>query len=134
MKYILLSHGNLAGGLLDGVQMILGEQENITALSLKPEMDLSHFTEMVKKELNNSETEEVICFTDLFHGSPFNVAVSLMNDFEFEHITGMNLAIVIEGIMLRNNNLSSKDIVEKLIVEGNNSIMDVNKLVKEKLK
>ena len=89
MKVIAVSHGSYSKGLVDSVQMLVGEQESLVAYGLFPEQTVATLTEKLEKEINDTpEGEEILFLTDLFHGSPFNAVVSLMRDHEFHHMMG----------------------------------------------
>lgn len=97
MKVIAVSHGSYSKGLVDSVQMLVGEQESLVAYGLFPEQTVATLTEKLEKEINDTpEGEEILFLTDLFHGSPFNAVVSLMRDHEFHHITGINIPLAVE--------------------------------------
>ena len=88
MKVIAVSHGSYSKGLVDSVQMLVGEQE-----------------------INDTpEGEEILFLTDLFHGSPFNAVVSLMRDHEFHHITGIYIPLAVEVMMGRYADKSAEEI------------------------
>ena len=72
MKVIAVSHGSYSKGLVDSVQMLVGEQENLVAYGLFPEQTVATLTEQLEREVNDTpEGEEILFLTDLFHGSPF---------------------------------------------------------------
>ena len=94
MKVIAVSHGSYSKGLVDSVQILVGEQENLVAYGLFPEQTVATLTEQLEREVNDTpEGEEILFLTDLFHGSPFNAVVSLMRNHEFHHITGINIPL-----------------------------------------
>ena len=131
MKIILVSHGPFSKGLLESVQMVLGEQSGLSAHSLMPEETPTALSQRLELELKETGEEEVLFMTDLYHGSPFNVVVSLMRDYKFRHITGINLPLLIEAIIGRNAGLSLGEICDKLVKQAGGSILDVDRLFKE---
>lgn len=48
-----------------------------------------------------SDGEEILVLTDLFYGSPFNVVLSLMSEYDLYHVTGINLPLMMEVVMGR---------------------------------
>lgn len=131
MKIILVSHGPFSRGLLESVQMVLGEQKDLIAHSLMPEETPTALTHRLKMELLNAGEEDILFLTDLYHGTPFNVVVSLMREYKFHHITGINLPLLIEAIMGRNAGNSIEKICIKLVDQAPGTILDVNQLLKE---
>ena len=131
MKIILVSHGPFSTGLLESVQMVLGEQSGLSAHSLMPEETPAALSQRLEAELADAGEEDILFLTDLYHGSPFNVVVSLMRNYKFHHITGMNLPLLIEAIIGRNAGQSIQEICDRLVELAPGTILDVNKLFKE---
>ena len=129
MKYIFVSHGDLAKSILGSAQMIVGEQSDAKAFGLYPKDDIGGLREQVKQAIDEfGGGEDIICFTDLFSGSPFNAVVAMMGDYPIHHITGMNLPMVLEAFMSRmNEEVTAEEIAEKLLVQAPESFIDVNK-------
>ncbi|MBE7722355.1 PTS sugar transporter subunit IIA [Lacrimispora indolis] len=131
MKIILVSHGYFSKGLLESVQMILGEQENLTAHCLMPEETPAALSQRLEAEIRETEGDDILFLTDLYHGSPFNVVVSLMKDYKFRHITGINMPLLIDAIMSRNGGLSIQEICSRLVKQAPGTILDVDDLLKK---
>lgn len=134
MKFILVSHGDLAKSMLGSAQMIVGEQEGAVAFGLYPTDDIGGLKDKIKTAIDEMAGEEIICFTDLFSGSPFNAVVSLMGEYPIRHITGMNLPMILESFMMRMNEQNSKeDICAQLIAQAPETFIDVNNYLEENL-
>ena len=89
MKVIAVSHGSYSKGLVESTQMLVGEQENLVAYGLFPEQTVATLTEKLEAEIQNTkEGEEILFVSDLFHGSPFNAIVSLMEHHDIYHEIG----------------------------------------------
>ncbi|BDR57712.1 PTS sugar transporter subunit IIA [Xylocopilactobacillus apicola] len=128
MQFIMASHGSLAKSMLESAQMIVGQQNNVMTFGLYPEDDVDQLRERIEKHLKTLEGEEIICFTDLYHGSPFNVVVQLMGQYKFHHLTGMNLSMILEALMMRQNSENTiQDICDTVMSEAPATFMDVNK-------
>ena len=124
MKVIAVSHGSYSKGLVDSVQMLVGEQENLVAYGL-----FATLTEQLEREVNDtSEGEEILFLTDLFHGSPFNAVVSLMRDHEFHHITGINIPLAVEVMMGRYADKSAEEICRGIMEAAPDTVKYVNDL------
>ena len=108
--------------------MIVGEQTNVKAFGLYPNDDIGSLKDQVKAAIEEfGGGNDIICFTDLFSGSPFNAVVALMGDYPIRHITGMNLPMVLEAFMSRmNEDNSAETICEKLLDEAPTTVIDVN--------
>lgn len=130
MKVIVVSHGTFAKGIVDGVQMLTGEQENLLAYCLYPKQTVDELAAQLEEELKKTpEGEEVLFLTDLFHGSPFNAVVSLMRNYKFSHITGVNIPLLITIMLERYDGKSAKEICEAALEESANSIIYVDKML-----
>lgn len=131
-RIVLASHGELARGMLNTVQMLLGQQENITAYCLYPEQDVGEFTELLKKEVEEFGEENIIFMTELLHGSPFNCIVNLTRDYDIHHISGTNLPTLMGAVLARDEEDATADsICEAAIEASQQSIVDVRKLLGE---
>lgn len=128
MKYILVSHGDLAKSMLGSAQMIVGEQAEAVAFGLYPNDDIESLKSQIREAIEQfGGGEDIICFTDLFSGSPFNSVVAMMGEFPVRHITGMNLPLILEAFMMRmNEENSAEDISEKLLEQAPQTFIDVN--------
>lgn len=132
MKVIVVSHGSFSKGVVDSVQMLVGEQENLVAYGLFPEQTVQTLKEKLQAELDATpEGEEVLFLTDLFHGSPFNAVVDLMRDYEFYHLTGINIPLAVLVMMGRYADKTAEQICKELIIEAPDTVKYVNDMFQE---
>ena len=131
MKVIVVSHGSYAQGMVDTVQMIAGEQKDLEAFGLMPEESVETLKEKIRKSIEDTGSEEILILTDLFYGSPFNTVVSLMPEYDFYHITGMNLPLMMEVIMGRYAGKSAEVICKDVMNAASGTVRDVRELYKE---
>ena len=105
MKGILLaSHGRLAEGLLDTLQIFCGELQQMQALCLLPGEEITEFMEKLEAAIQKVDTGEgVVIFCDLLFGSPCNCSSGA---------AGMDR--------------------EALVDTGHKGIVDFNKLLRER--
>lgn len=134
MHFILVSHGGLAESMLGSAQMIVGEQENVSTFGLYPTDDIGGLKDKLEVAIKGVKDQDIICFTDLFSGSPFNAVINLMGNYPIRHITGMNLPLVLEALMLRMNEENTKEIIcNKLIKQAPETFIDVNDYLEKNL-
>lgn len=131
MKVIVVSHGSYAQGMVDTVQMIAGEQKDLEAFGLMPEESVETLKEKIRKSIEDTGSEEILILTDLFYGSPFNTVVSLMPEYDFYHITGINLPLMMEVIMGRYAGKSAEVICKDVMNAASGTVRDVRELYKE---
>ena len=130
IRIVLASHGKLAEGMLNTVQMLLGKQENIAAYCLMPEEDVNGFAEKLAAEAKQYGEENVVFMTELLHGSPFNCTVSLTREMNVYHVSGINLAMLMGAIMERDNEDSTAEqVCDAAIEAAEGSYQDVRKLL-----
>ena len=132
IRIVLVSHGEQSKGMLNTVQMLLGEQQNIAAYSLYPEQPVTDLTEKLRAEIEQYGAENILFMTELKQGSPFNAVVSLTRDYDLYHITGINLAALMTAIMERDDeDVTLETLCETIIEDTKNTMLDVRKLLAE---
>lgn len=132
MKVIAVSHGSYSQGLVESTQMLVGEQENLVAYGLFPEQTVATLTEKLEAEIEKTEEgEEILFVSDLFHGSPFNAIVSLMEHHDVYHVTGINLPLMVEIMMGRYAGKNAAEICAGLLEAAPGTVKDVRKLFEE---
>lgn len=131
---IIVTHGNLALELKSSMEHILGIQKNIEIISIKPDDDLdikkSALEESIKKVTKDSGT---IILTDMFGGTPSNLAISFLKIGKVEIISGVNLPMLVKLIGLRDSNdlqkvaRESKESAQKYISIASEILSENNK-------
>lgn len=101
---IIASHGEFATGILQSGAMIFGEQENVKAVTLMPSEGPDDVRAKMEEAIASFDNqEEVLFLVDLWGGTPFNQASSLMEAHKdkWAIVAGLNLAMVIESYASR---------------------------------
>lgn len=115
---VLVSHGKLAAGLIDAMQMITGEQQAVRAIGLLETEDVEGLMDKILQAINEVDSGEgVLIMVDLFGASPFNASARLAlsyPDRALEVVTGMNLAMLVELVVQREG-MSLNDAVELVL-------------------
>lgn len=127
-KILLLTHGEWGQALIKSVRMIMGETEGVVAVPLLPEETLNDYYEKVRAQLDDSPRSLV--FTDLFGGTPSNVAARLSQDFPIQVIAGLNAPMLMEAMMTRNLQVSDVDRSARIVEIGSASCLDVVSKIK----
>lgn len=127
MKIILASHGALAKGMKDTLDMIVGNQVSIQAYSAYDEENVdfaSDISQQIKREVN----EQFIIVTDVMGGSVNNAMTELVLRYENVFlITGMNLPLVL-SLATYSGDIDLKAL-DELVQEGKRGLINVNKMV-----
>lgn len=93
---VLVGHGGLPQGVLDGAEMILGPQEGIHAVGLSPEQAPDAVVEAVRR-LRGEGGGSLLLLVDLFGGSPGNaVGAAFLREPGVAMVTGLSLPMVLE--------------------------------------
>ena len=93
---VLVTHGRLAAEFVRAMEHVVGPQERIEAICIGPEDDMEGRRNDIAAAIAKVDAGEgVIILTDLFGGTPSNLAISLMKSAEVEVIAGVNLPMLI---------------------------------------
>ena len=99
---VLVTHGNLALEFISAMQHVVGEQEQVEAVCIGPEDDMeSRRAEILQKAESVNSGDGTILLTDMFGGTPSNLAISIMEKAKVEIIAGINLPMLIKLASLR---------------------------------
>jgi len=94
---LIVTHGRLAIELLNAAETITGEIDHIAAVSLGWHDDVGTAATMVQKALERVNTGDgVVILTDMFGGTPTNIASTFLNEGKVEVVTGVNLPMLIK--------------------------------------
>ncbi len=95
-RILVLTHGDLGEVLLESARTIAGEAPNVSALTLEWTDTFEQAHAKVKARLEELENDDgVLILTDMYGGTPFNVARSLVDSGRIEILTGVNLPMVL---------------------------------------
>ena len=93
---ILVTHGKLADEFVAAMAHVVGQQEAIAAISIGPEDNMEKRRADIGAAVKLVDSGAgVIILTDLFGGTPSNLAISLMKRGQVEVIAGINLPMLI---------------------------------------
>lgn len=99
---VLVTHGNLANEFISAMQHVVGKQEQIAPVCIGPEDDMEmRRAEILKKVEEVNDGSGVVVLTDMFGGTPSNLAISIMDRANVEIIAGVNLPMLIKIATLR---------------------------------
>src|SRR5882762_2275234 len=94
---VIVTHGHLAGELLSAAEMIVGPISFITAVSIGWHDDVDAARDEVQRAITRvSQGAGVLLLTDMFGGTPTNIASMFLDDGNVEVVTGVNLPMVIK--------------------------------------
>ena len=93
---VLVTHGRLAAEFVTAMEHVVGPQQRVEAICIGPEDDMEGRRNDISEAIGRADAGEgVIILTDLFGGTPSNLAISLMKSERVEVIAGVNLPMLI---------------------------------------
>jgi len=99
---ILVTHGRLAEEFIAALEHIVGPQRNAVAVCIGPDDDMEQRrSEIIASVKQVSEGDGVVLLTDMFGGTPSNLAISVLDQGEVEVVAGVNLPMLIKLASLR---------------------------------
>ena len=94
---VIVTHGHLAGELLAAAEMIIGPISHIAAVSIGWHDDVDAARDEVQRAMTRvSMGAGVLLLTDMFGGTPTNIASMFLEEGAVEVVTGVNLPMVIK--------------------------------------
>jgi PTS system mannose-specific IIA component len=93
---VLVTHGRLAQEFVVAMEHVVGKQDQVAAISIGPDDDMEERRADIRRAIAEVDGGRgVIVLTDLFGGTPSNLAISLMEAGRVEVIAGINLPMLI---------------------------------------
>lgn len=127
---VIITHGNLAGAILEAAKSIAGGADGVCALAVKgpgASVEIMGILKDAIKEVDSGEG--VIIFTDMFGGTPTNIALSFLKEGATEIITGVNLPLVIKFLNWRGT-VRFPELASRLLEHGRKSIVLASEMLK----
>ncbi len=93
---VLVTHGKLAEEFVHAMQHVVGRQEGVATVCIGPNDDMEQRRKEISEKIREVDSGAgAIVLTDLFGGTPSNLAISLMKQGTVEVIAGINLPMLI---------------------------------------
>ncbi|KQV20258.1 PTS fructose transporter subunit IIA [Rhizobium sp. Root1203] len=110
---VLVTHGKLAEEFRHAVEHVVGPQKFIETVCIGPEDDMDQRRQDILEAVASADDGHgVVILTDMFGGTPSNLAISVMSSGHTEVIAGMNLPMLIKLAGVRGENNMEKALVE----------------------
>jgi len=99
---VLVTHGRLAAEFVAALEHVVGPQRNVAAVCIGPEDDMEKRRQDILRSVAEvDDGSGVVLLTDMFGGTPSNLAISIMDKARIEVIAGINLPMLIKLASLR---------------------------------
>lgn len=119
---VLVTHGQVANELLAAAETIIGPIRHMTAVSIGWHDDVDAASNEIERAITRvSEGRGVLILTDMFGGTPTNIAAMFLKEGEVEVVTGVNLPMVIK-LAGQSGNESLPDIAAHVRDQGREGI------------
>ncbi|MGA1861586.1 PTS galactitol transporter subunit IIBC [Deferribacter thermophilus] len=119
---VLLTHGSLGLALLKTAEMILGKKDRVEILPVQSGSSLNDIAEVLEEYIIKYKDSGLLILTDMFGGSPTNIAMAYMNEDKVDVVTGVNLPMLIKVLTLREEVNDVTEIAKKVVERGKDSI------------
>ncbi|MEQ5778286.1 MULTISPECIES: PTS sugar transporter subunit IIA [unclassified Thalassospira] len=99
---VLVTHGDLAREFVAALEHVVGAQDKIAAVCIGPDDDMEQRRADILAAVENVDSGQgVVLLTDMFGGTPSNLAISIMEQAHVEVIAGVNLPLLIKLASVR---------------------------------
>jgi len=135
IKIVVAAHGDLAQELVNSAELIAGKQSNLFAVKRASGDSLAQMQDKIDALLKSINDEDgTIILVDMVGGTPCNASAPMCRTFNTELVAGVNLPMVLSAIFSSKTAQSASDLAHKVIVDGQNSIIDVKKMLLSRMK
>lgn len=99
---VIVTHGDLAREFRAALEHVVGPQDQIATVCIKPDDDMDERRQAILKAIASVDKGEgCVVLTDMFGGTPSNLAISVMEEKRVEVIAGINLPMLVKLARVR---------------------------------
>jgi len=110
---VLVTHGQLANAFRAALEHVVGHQDQIETISIGPDDDIEQRRRDILTAIKQVDTGAgVAVLTDMFGGTPSNLAISVMNGANIEVVAGINLPMLIKLASVRESTSLDQAVVQ----------------------
>ena len=126
---LVVSHGTLAGELVDAVRRIVADVDALEAVSIGWDVDMEEAGRRIQEAIARVDRGSgVLVLTDMFGGTPSNLALSLLEPGRIEVVTGVNLPMLIKCVNLREE-AELSEVARRVAEQGRQAIQVASELL-----
>jgi PTS system mannose-specific IIA component len=101
---VLVTHGRLAVEFRSALEHVVGPQKQIEAVTIGPDDDIERCRQQIIEAVKKVDSGDgVAILTDMFGGTPSNLAISVMNTPNVEVVAGINLPMLVKLAKVRDD-------------------------------
>ncbi len=129
---VIVTHGQLAESFRTAVEHVVGPQQNIATICIETQDNMEQRREDIVAAIDQvSKGKGVVVLTDMFGGTPSNLAISIMSQKQIEVLAGVNLPMLVKLVSVRDK-LALPEAVEQAREAGRKYINVASLLLGEK--
>jgi PTS system mannose-specific IIA component len=99
---VIVTHGRLAAEFIAALEHVVGPQRDVAAICIGADDDMEQRRQDILRAVRDVDSGDgVVLLTDMFGGTPSNLAISVMDRPKIEVIAGINLPMLIKLASLR---------------------------------
>ena len=126
---LLVTHGNLAKEMIGAMEHVIGHQEQLDMVCIGENDDVEKNRQDIVEKVKNLDSGDGVCIaTDMFGGTPSNLAISVMENNQVEVVAGLNLPMLIK--LVRSRDLPLKKAAEESAESARKYINVASELIK----
>src|SRR5436309_10645487 len=110
---VLVTHGRLAAEFRAALEHVVGPQQQIEAIAIGPDDDSEQRRQDIVSAVTKVDSGAgVVVLTDMFGGTPSNLAISIMNGSNIEVIAAVNLPMLIKLVSVRGTSSLERAVIQ----------------------
>lgn len=99
---VLVTHGHLATEFQNALEHVVGKQKQLETITIGPDDDMEARRQDIIDAVEDVDSGDgVVVLTDMFGGTPSNLAISVMNGVKVDVVAGINLPLLIKLASVR---------------------------------
>ena len=128
---VLVAHNDFAESIKRVAEHVVGPLPDIVCISVLPDDDIDSKRREIQKAIRKvNKKKGVVLLTDMFGGTPSNLAISLMEEGKIEVISGMNVPMLVKLLRMRKKTL--KEAITTASESGKNYIVVASDLLEKR--
>ncbi len=131
---IIATHSSLSKAYVDALELILNvSKSDIDTISFEVGDEIKDFENRLSYLINNKyNSQDVLVLVDILGGTPYNIATKFLSS-NVKIITGINLPLVLEIEINRENNINLNNInIQKIIDSSKKDLLCINNILSNK--
>lgn len=127
---IIMNHGQFGKELIASAEMIVGKLEQTEAVSLMPGMGIEEYLAQAEAAVTRAGGKAIV-LTDLYGGTPCNVALMLRQRYELKVVCGMNLPMLLELAGAREDSGDTAQLADAILSTAREGILEPAEEIEE---